>query len=571
VGMSHLGSRILYDILNNRADAYCERAYMPWGDMREAMERENVPLFSLETKTPLSEFGIVGFSLTQEMCYTSVLAMLALSNIELWSEKRDSGPFILAGGPCTSNLEPVAPFFDLAVLGDGEDVIGEIADAFIEWKQSGEERAAFLRRACRIPGVYAPGFYRPVYSVDGAFLGMEAEPFAPEKIRKRAIASLENAPFPEKPLVPGLSIVHDRAVLELFRGCTRGCRFCQAGMIYRPVRERSADTIVDTVARGLACTGFDEVSLVSLSSTDHSQIEPILKRLNHMLSGTGVGISLPSQRLDAFGVDMALLVAGEKKTGLTFAPEAGTQRLRDIINKNVTEENLIDAVEQAYAAGWRRCKLYFMIGLPGETDEDVIGIAKLANRAYNAAKDSVPDAQRGNVRMTASVAVFVPKPHTPFQWSGQINRNEVQRRIDLLRSSGLHKGVDLSWHDPATSRLEAALSRTGREGAPLIEAAWRAGALFDAWSERFDESLWEQAAAEVGLDIASMAERDYALDDPLPWDHIGSGITKRFLAKEYAMSQTGESTGDCSFDKCLACGVCTDLDVGIALSGESRA
>jgi radical SAM superfamily enzyme YgiQ (UPF0313 family) len=336
------------------------------------------------------------------------------------------------------------------------------------------------------------------------------------------------------------------------------------------VRERSADTVVAAVAQGLACTGFDEVSLVSLSSTDHSQIEPILKRLNRMLAGTGVGISIPSQRLDAFGVNMARLVAGEKKSGLTFAPEAGTQRLRDIINKNVVDDDLFTAIEQAFSAGWRRCKLYFMIGLPGETDADVTGIADLANRAYALAKDCVPDNQRGNVRMTISVAVFVPKPHTAFQWGGQISSEEAQRRIELIRAAKLHKGIDFNWHDPKTSRIEAALSRSGREAAMLIAQVWSRGARFDAWSEHFSESRWLEGAMALGMDIAQMAAREYALDEPLPWDHIQSGVTKEFLAEELQLALGAQTSNDCSFDGCINCGVCTNLNIDIELGGECR-
>jgi radical SAM superfamily enzyme YgiQ (UPF0313 family) len=336
-------------------------------------------------------------------------------------------------------------------------------------------------------------------------------------------------------------------------------------MMYRPVREREADDIVDAVARGIAATGFDEVSLTSLSTTDHSQIEQVLRRLNHLLAGTGVSVSIPSQRLDAFGVGMAQLVAGEKKAGLTFAPEAGTQRLRDSINKNVTEEDLLEAVQCAYAAGWRRCKLYFMVGLPTETDEDVAGIATLANKAYAAAKDAVPESRRSGVRMSISVAVFVPKPHTPFQWCGQIARPEIDRRIALLRSSGLHRGIDLHWHDPTASCIEAALSRAGREASALVEEAWRRGASFDAWSERFSATFWDEAAEACGLSIAGLAERAFVVDEPLAWDHIDSGVSKGFLAQELARSREGATSADCSFDACIGCGVCPALDVEVTL------
>ena len=368
--------------------------------------------------------------------------------------------------------------------------------------------------------------------------------------------------------MPYTEIVHDRIMLEIMRGCTRGCRFCEAGILYRPVRERSADNIVDAVARGLAETGYDEVSLTSLSSTDHSQIAEILSRVNADCAGAGVRVSVPSQRLDAFGVEMAELVAGQKKGGLTFAPEAGTQRLRDVINKNVTEDDLFAAIDAAFAAGWRRCKLYFMVGLPTETDDDIKGIASLAQRAYDRAKAAVPPEQRGSVRMSVSCAVFVPKAQTPFQWDGQISPEETLRRVGLLKRSVKYKAVDVHYHDPATSFVEAVMSRGGREVADWVEAAWRRGARFDAWTELFNEEAWTGAAEELGLDPAAIAQAEFPTDYVLPWAHITAAVSPKFLARERERAAAGITTPDCTFENCSACGACPTLGVDIELQQE---
>jgi radical SAM family uncharacterized protein len=472
---------------------------------------------------------------------------------------------VVAGGPCAYNPEPFAEFFDALVIGEGEQVISELIAVHRKCIEDQSSRSTLLSELALIPGVYVPSLYTPdaqTGALKPAIAGL------PASISKRIVADLEAWPVITAAIVPYTEVAHDRFTVEVLRGCARGCRFCQAGMTGRPVRERSVDTIISAVACGLACTGFDEVSLTSLSTTDHSGIEELLRRLNRMLSGSGIGISLPSQRLDAFGVDMARLVCGEKKAGLTFAPEAGTQRLRDVINKNVCEQDLLAAVTQAYAAGWRRCKLYFMIGLPTENDEDIIGIADLANRAYATAKESVEEKQRGNVRMSVSVAVFVPKPQTPFQWDGQIPLSEIQRRIGLLRQAGLHKGIDLHWHDPAASRIEAALARSGRQGSVLLEAAYRHGAHFDAWTEIFDATIWQAAAESVDLDLDELAEHSFALTDVLPWEHICSGLCSDWLKAEYLQAAEAQTTADCTFAGCSNCGVCSQLAVSNQLVGE---
>lgn len=568
IGQANQALIILYQIIRDLQGCSVERSYLPWVDMMALMREKSIPLFSLESCSPVAAFDLVGITLPHEMAATNILEALDLAGIPLHSTQRgDSDPLVLAGGPGAFNPEPIACFFDAIAIGEGEELIVEVVEMHRQLKAQGANRQQILEALSSIEGIYVPQFY--AYDRLSGRLEPQRD-CAASAIRKRIVKDLDAVPVPTCPIVPYVDVAHDRLTVEILRGCTRGCRFCQAGMIYRPVRERKADTIINAIANGIACTGFEEVSLTSLSSTDHSQIAEILRRANNLLSGTAVGVSLPSQRLDAFGVEMAQLIAGEKKAGLTFAPEAGTQRLRDIINKNVTESDLLSAVHHAYTAGWRRCKLYFMIGLPGETDEDIQGIANLANAAYLAAKDAVPDEQRGSVRMSVSVAVFVPKPQTPFQWMGQIALSEIQRRIELLKKSKLHKGIDLHWHDPATSLLEAALSRGGRETSQLIEAAWRGGATFDAWTERFNLDIWLDAARNCGVDLQALASRDYDCSGPLPWDHIECGVEKEYLFKEWQNAQAGVTTEDCSFASCTACGVCQDLDVQIALAGDHR-
>ncbi|MCL2632321.1 MAG: TIGR03960 family B12-binding radical SAM protein [Coriobacteriia bacterium] len=547
IGQSNQAVALLYEIVNQIEDVAAERAYLPWLDMAELMRDRQIPLFSLETMSPLADFDLIGITISHEMAATNIIEVIDLAGLPHRSADRDSShPLLIAGGPVCFNPEPFAPFFDMFVIGEAEDLIGELIE--LHRNMNNADRTELLEAMAAIDGVYVPAHQTQATVNRRVFMGFSST-------------------LPSTCLVPYNEVAHDRLTIEVLRGCTRGCRFCQAGMTYRPVRERSADAIVQATTSGIAATGFDEVSLTSLSTTDHSRIESILRRLNDRYRNTGVSISIPSQRLDAFGVEMAYLVAGERKTGLTFAPEAGSQRLRDVINKNVTEQHLFGAIEAAYKAGWRRSKLYFMIGLPTETDEDVLAIADLANRAYALAKDCVPDKQRSQVRMSLSVAVFVPKPATPFQWSGQLPLAEVKRRIELLRQAGMAKGIDLSWHDPEVSQIEAALSRAGREAADLIEAAWREGAVFASWSECFDYQQWQRAAATTELDLAQLSERSYPHDQALPWQHIQSGVSVEFLLKEWQKAELGLTTADCSFDQCLNCGVCAG-DVRIETEGS---
>lgn len=595
VGLPNQGHAILYRVLNGLEGVCAERAYLPWVDMAARMREERIPLYSLESFEPLTECDAVGFTLQHELCYTNVIEALDLAGIpKLAAERGEDCPLVAAGGPVAYNCEPIAEVFDAVMIGEGEEVIVEFVEAHREMLEAAAPRREVLRRLAQIPGVYVPSLYAPDSQRPSPAV-VPVDPAAPAVVAKRVLSDFDAQSPQAIPVVPFGELVHDRLSVEVLRGCSRGCRFCQAGMTYRPVRERPADSIVASTLAGLAATGYDEVSLTSLSTTDHSQIEEVLRRLDAAVDGTGVSISIPSQRLDGFGVKMAHLVAGAKKGGLTFAPEAGTQRLRDIINKNVTEEDLFEAIAAAFDAGWCRMKLYFMIGLPFETDEDVLGIVDLANRAYAFAKDCVPEKDRGGVRLTISCSIFVPKPQTPFQWCGQVTMEEAQRRVNLMRDGGriggsdgldgegphdggrfvkLHKGIDFNWHDPATSLIEGVFARGGRELLPLVLGAWERGCRFDAWSEQFSLARWQEAAEACGIDLQAVASREVAVGDALPWGHISAGVSERYLARELDRARRGETTPDCTFGEggvsCTGCGVCQSLATDVSLGGGSR-
>ena len=564
LGQANQAVRILTNVVDATEHLRAERAFLPAVDLIDLMREDGLPLFSLESCAPVREFDVVGITLPHELAATNVLETLDLAGIPLRAEDRgEDDPFVLGGGPCAFNPEPYAPFFDAVLVGEGEESVPEALLEVRRLRAQGASRHDVLRALALLPGCYVPSLYRWRDEAWAQETGVWIEPLEaglPTRIEKRLFAGFAESPGWEPCIVPYTEVVHDRLNVEVLRGCARGCRFCQAGMMYRPVRERSADNVVASVMQGLAETGYDEVSLTSLSSTDHSQIAEILTRLNRSCDDKGIRISVPSQRLDAFGVDMAGLVAGQKKGGLTFAPEAGTQRLRDVINKNVTEDDLFGAIDAAFAAGWRRCKLYFMIGLPTETDDDIKGIASLAQRAYDRAKAAVPPEQRGNVRVGVSCALFVPKAQTPFQWDGQIPREEALRRVGLLRRSVKYKAVDVHWHDPETSFIEAVMSRAGREAADWVEAAWRRGARFDAWSELFREEAWRDAAQEVGIDVAALAETSFDPSRVMPWAHVSTGVSTRFLALERRRAAEGAVTPDCTFGDCTGCGACPALD-----------
>lgn len=574
IGMANQALAILYDRLAALDGVAAERCYVPWIDMADLMRERQVPLYTLESCTPLAECDLIGITLPYELTYTNILEALDLAGIPLRAADRTSAhPIVLGGGPCAYNPEPVAPFFDAILIGEGEDAVLEVVEVHREAARRGLDRAALLEELGGVPGVYVPSLYTVPEGGETGLTVPKPGCAAPPVVSKRVVADLEAYRPPVCPVVPFMDVVHDRVGIEVLRGCTRGCRFCQAGMVYRPVRERSADTIVRDAVAALSCTGYDEVSLTSLSTTDHSQLDEVLRRLARRLEGTGVTISLPSLRVDAFSVRAARLVSGTgRKSGLTFAPEAGTQRLRDVINKNLSERDLLDTVRAAFQSGYRRVKLYFMIGLPTETDEDVAEIGRLVERVLVEARGATPADQRGSVRIGVSVSTFVPKAHTPFQWSGQIPMEEVRRRQEILRSSMPKKGVDLSWHDAEVSLLEAALARGGREVADAVENAWRAGSRFDAWTERFELGRFVSAFESAGLSLSDIAGREYRDADPLPWSHISAGLSPEFLREELKRAFDAVCTEDCSFESCSACGVCgsAGLGVQVVLGGESR-
>jgi len=548
IGMSNLGLAILYDLVNRRPDALAERAYTPWPDMAAALRRAGLPLYSLETHHPLAEFDIVGFTLQYELNYTNVLEMLDLAGIPLRAaERSEAHPLVIAGGSSTYNPEPMAAFFDLFVIGEGEEVLLELLD--LVQAMRGRPRAELLRRAAEVPGIYVPGLYHVEYDLEGRVAAVTPiEPGLPERVTKRIVACLP--PPVTRPVVPFLDVVHDRANIEIQRGCTEGCRFCQAGMIYRPVRERRPEEVMDAVEQLLANTGYDEVGLVSLASSDYSQIEPLLEALVRRWAPEHVSFGLPSLRVDAFSVRLAEMVQATRKTGLTFAPEAGSERLRAVINKNVTEADLMATAEAAYSAGWDRIKLYFMLGLPTETDEDVEAIAQLVHRVADIGRRH----RGGRAQVHASASTFVPKPHSPFQWMPLADLETVQRRQRHLQQRLRRRGVQFDWTEPRTTLLEATLSRGDRRVSAAIEAAWRAGAVFDAWGEHFKPEVWQQAFASQGLDMRWYAARERELDEVLPWDHISVGVDKAFLAAEWQRATEGLPTPDCR-NGCHRCGI----------------
>ncbi len=547
IGMSHQGLRILYDILNRRDDALAERAFAPWIDMEREMRRAGVPLFALESRRPARDFDVIGFSLQYELLATNVLNLLDLAGVPLRSADRaPSDPLIAAGGPCTGNPEPLADFVDFFLIGDGEQMVGRINETLAALR--GAPREERLLALAQLPGVYVPRFYEPIHE-QGRQVGVRPTAAVPHPVRRTFVSDLDAVPYPERPVVPLIEAVQDRLTLEIQRGCTQGCRFCQAGIFYRPVRERSPATLVDLIASGLPATGWSEISLSSLSTADYSQIEPLARLLTDALAEKRIGLSFSSLRVDTFSVQLAELVARVRKTGFTFAPEAGTTRLRSVINKRVTDEDLLASVEAAYAKGWRRVKLYFMIGLPTETETDLEGIAALTARIR-----AIGKRHGGANRVTVSVGGFVPKAHTPFQWEPFDGRERLHEKIAYLKERVESRWSPLRWHDPDVSLIEALLSRGDRRAGAAIEAAWRAGGRFDGWTEQFDLERWMSAFRAAGLDPDD-ASRPLDPAAGLPWDHIDLGVEKRWLLAERKRAGRGESTADCRDGSCTACGL----------------
>ena len=558
VGMSHLGMRILYHIINQREDTWCERVFTPWVDMSAEMRANGIPLFSLESRTPIKEFDILGVTLQYEMSFTNILESLDLAGIPLRREDRtDADPFVICGGPCAFNAEPLAPFVDLIAIGDGEEETLATIDVYKRWKASGLPREEYLKMAAQIPGIYVPSLYDVSYNADGTVYAVTPKPGsgAPEIVRKALVSDLNAAEYPDRLIVPYGEIVHNRIMLEIFRGCTRGCRFCQAGMIYRPVRERRMDRLMELAEKLVKNTGYDEISLMSLSSGDYSCLPELAHQMVEKFAKKRVKISLPSQRIDAVLTDTLKETQKVRKTALTLAPEAGTQRLRDVINKGVTEEDLMRAVTDAFEQGWSAVKLYFMIGLPTETDEDVLGIADLA-RKVRACYFAVPKEKRApGLRITVSASVFVPKNFTPFQWCGQLDGETVVRRQMLLRDELRKvKGVEFKYHAHDLSYIEAVFARGDRRLGDVMEHAWRLGCRFDGWSDQYRHDLWLRAFEEKGVDPDFYALRDFDLNETLPWDHLDAGVTKAFLRREWEKAQRGERTQDCR-KGCVGCGM----------------
>lgn len=557
VGMSHLGMKILYHTINRRSDAWCERIFSPWVDMEEQMRMHDVPLFSLESRTPVRDFDLLGITLQYEMSYTNILSALDLAGIPKRQAERTEGPFVICGGPCAFNPEPLADFVDLFVLGDGEQSTHDTIDAYKAWKSAGLPRSEYLAMAARIPGVYVPSLYDVSYNEDGTLKAVapKAGSGAPEIVYKALVNDLTAADYPDQMIVPYGEVVHNRIMLEIFRGCTRGCRFCQAGMIYRPVRERSMDKLLEIADKLVHATGYDEISLMSLSSGDYSCLPDLAREMVSRFIEKKVKISLPSMRIDSLIKDTLKETQKVRKTALTLAPEAGTQRLRDVINKGVTEEDLLRSVTDAFQEGWSAVKLYFMIGLPTETDEDIDGIADLAQKVARC-YFSIPKAERAaGFRITVSASVFVPKPMTPFEWAGQLDRETVMaRQYRLKQALAKIKGVEFKYHAPDLSYIEAVFARGDRRIGEALEQAWKLGCRFDGWSDHFRYDLWMKAFEMTGVDPAFYALRERAQDECFPWDHIDAGVEKRFLASERDKALCAETTRDCR-KGCVGCGL----------------
>ena len=553
IGMSNVGMRILYGVMNEMDGVWCERVFAPWGDMEEAMRKHHLPLWALESQSPVQDFDMVAFTIGYEMSYSNILNMLDLAGIPLHSaDRHDLKNIVFAGGVCAFNPEPLADYIDFFSLGEGEDITVEIVSLYDKAKAEGWTKEQFLLEVAKIPGVYVPSFYRHEYNEDGTLRAIVPLHDAPAVITKRIIEDLDNAYFPTKMIVPSTEIVHDRANLEVFRGCIRGCRFCQAGFSCRPVRKKSPEVLYRQALETLEFSGNNEITISSLSTSDYRGLKELTDELIPYCALNKVNLSVPSLRADNFSRELMEKLQTVRKSGLTFAPEAGTQRLRDVINKNLTEEEILNTCSQAFAGGWNNVKLYFMLGLPTETDEDVLGIAELVYKVIQAWKANATNKKRG-LRVHVATAYFVPKPHTPFQWEKQITPQEYLRRCKLLKSHFYSKSIEYDYHSPDLSRLEAVFARGDRRLGPVIEAAVRNGARLDGWDEYFNFSKWFDAFQECGIDEDFYTIRGYSEDEILPWDTIDVGVTKKFLQLERRRAYEGKITPDCRHG-CAGCG-----------------
>lgn len=560
IGMSHLGIQILYDMFNKREDVWCERVYSPWIDLDKIMREQNIPLFALESQDPIKEFDFLGITIQYEMCYTNILQVLDLSQIPLYAKDRTKAhPIVIGGGPCTYNPEPLADFFDIFYIGEGETVYNELLDLYKEYKHSDWSRREFLERAARIEGLYIPMLYDVTYKEDGTIDSFKPNhPNAKEKIQKQMVLDITDASYPLKPVVPFIKVTQDRVVLEIMRGCIRGCRFCQAGMLYRPTREKNLKTLKQYAYQMLKNTGHEEISLSSLSSSDYTNLKELVTFLIEEFKEKGINISLPSLRIDAFSLDVMSKVQDVRKSSLTFAPEAGSQRMRDVINKGLTEEMILNGAGQAFEGGWNKVKLYFMLGLPGETEEDMRDIARLADKVARRYYEIPKDQRNGKCQVTASTSFFIPKPFTPFQWATMCDQEEYIAKAHIvneeMRAQLNQKSLRYNWHEADVTVLEGVFARGDRRVSNVLLEAYRLGCLYDSWSETFQNDLWMQAFENTGTDIAFYNKRERDLDEILPWDFIDIGVTKEFLKREWMRALSGEVTPNCRM-QCSGCGV----------------